>query len=374
MAYPQIIEEFLELVRVPTHSRDERAMADILTAKLRALGCTVSEDEAGAAIGGTAGNLTAVWPGRSDREAICFSAHMDRVANPGTINPQADEAGDRITSDGRTILAADDVSGLAAILDGLRRVSAEGWEHGPVEILFSVAEEVGLQGARQLDISGLKSKTAYILDSTGPVGTLVNRAPTQKTILIKITGRSSHAGMAPEKGINAIMAGAKALAQLKEGRLSPLSTSNFGVICGGKATNIVCDYLEIKGEARSHEAGELADYLAEVRKVFSRTAEECGAGLEIDVQLEYSAFYVRENEPIIARALEVFRRLDCPGRIITGGGGMDGNIFNEKGLPSVGLSTGYENVHTEKEEQSISQLILCGRVVAELIKTAPSAQ
>ncbi|MDR1085456.1 MAG: M20/M25/M40 family metallo-hydrolase [Deltaproteobacteria bacterium] len=371
MPYPRIVEEFLELVRIPTHSYKERAIAEVLKNKLLSLGCHVEEDTAGAAINGEANNLIARWPGRQDREPILFSAHMDRVSNPGQINSVVNLNDDRITSDGQTILAADDISGLVSILEGLRLIEAEGTEHGDVEIVFSVAEEVGLQGARQLDATRIKSQYGYILDSSGSVGTIVNRAPTQKTVTVKIHGLSSHAGMAPEKGINAIMAGAIALSKIKEGRLSPITTSNFGVIHGGKATNIVCDYLVIKGEARSHNEDELADYITHVNEIFTNTILEFGARVEISWDLEYSSFYVKEDDPVITLADKAFKNLGLKTQIITGGGGMDGNIYNEKGIKSVGLSTGYQNVHTEKEEQSISQLILCSRAVAEIIKAAP---
>jgi tripeptide aminopeptidase len=371
VAFPDIVEDFLELVRIPTHSYKERAIADVLTQKLLALGCEVTEDQAGAAIGGDTGNLIARWPGNPDITPLMFSAHMDRVSNPGQINPQVLESEDKITSDGQTILAADDVSGLVAILDGLRRVNAERTERGDVEIVFSVAEEVGLKGAHNLDTSRLKAKMAYVLDSSGNLGDLVNRAPTQVTLTINIKGKSSHAGMAPEEGVNAIRVGAVALSRLREGRLSPETTSNFGIIHGGKATNIVCDYLEIKGEARSHVEGDLQAYIEEVKEVFQKTSQEFKAQTNISLHREYSAFHVKEDEPVIAIASKAIEGLGAKTRVRSSGGGMDGNIFNENGIKAVGLSTGYANVHTEKEEQSISQLILCGRLVAELIKSAP---
>jgi tripeptide aminopeptidase len=295
---------------------------------------------------------------------------MDRVENPGVIVPRVLESENKIVSSGDTILAADDISGVVAILDGIRRVKESGEPHGTVEVVFSVAEEVGLLGARYLDPSALTSKMGYILDSGGPLGTLVNRAPTQYTFLIKIHGKSSHAGMAPEKGLNAINVGAQALMGIKEGRLSPVSTSNFGIICGGKATNIVCNYLEIKGEARSHEERELKEYLAEVDKVFYGTAKERGAKVEIDYTLEYEAFYVKEDEDVISLAYEILEQLGMTPQVLSGGGGNDGNYFNKYGIKSIGLAVGYDKVHTEEEEQSISELIKCGEVVAEIIRRA----
>jgi tripeptide aminopeptidase len=358
----------LELVKVPVHSFKERLIADILTQKLTDLGLSVTEDEAGKAIGGDAGNLIARWPGDPGIPPVLFSAHMDRVANPGSITPVVRESEDRITSSGDTILAADDISGVAAILDGIRRIKESGETHGPVEVVFSVAEEVGLLGARNLDPSALSSKTAYVLDSGGPLGTLVNRAPTQYTFLIRIYGKASHAGMAPEKGINAINIGAQALSRLREGRLSPVTTANFGVIRGGKATNIVCDYLEIEGEARSHDAGELSAYLSEFERVFKNTASERGAKIEIETKLEYEAFYVKEGDPVLEMASSVLSSMGISPSVAPGGGGQDGNWLNKYGVRAVGFATGYDKVHTPEEEQSISQLIRCGEAVAGLIR------
>jgi tripeptide aminopeptidase len=370
VAYPLIIDEFIELVRVPVHSYKERIIADILKNKLGDLGLDVTEDGAGAIIGGDAGNLIARWPGDPGLPSVLFSAHMDRVANPGAIIPEIREAEDRIVSSGPTILAADDISGVVSILDGIRRIKESGEIHGPVEVVFSVAEEVGLMGARNLDPKVLDSKIAYVLDSGGPLGTLVNRAPTQYTFIIRIHGKSSHAGMAPEKGLNAINVGAQALSRIREGRLSPVSTANYGVISGGQATNIVCNYLEIKGEARSHVDSELKDYLAEVDRVFYGTGKERGAKVEIDYALEYEAFYVKEDEPVISLASGVLEGLGIAPRVISGGGGMDGNYLNKFGIKSIGVATGYDKVHTEEEEQSLSGLIKCGEIVAELIRAA----
>ncbi|MDR2340455.1 MAG: M20/M25/M40 family metallo-hydrolase [Deltaproteobacteria bacterium] len=370
MAFPLIIDEFLELVQVPAHSFKERKIADVLKIKLKELGLGVEEDNAGGLINGDCGNLIARWPGDPGKSPLLFSAHMDRVSNPGKIVPIVKESEDRIVSSGDTILAADDVAGIVAILDGIRRVKDGGLPHRPVEVVFSVAEEVGLLGSRNLDPSGLVSKMAYVLDTGGPFGTIVNKAPTQYTFLIRIHGKSSHAGMAPEKGLNAINVGAQALTRIKEGRLSPVTTANYGVISGGKATNIVCDYLEIKGEARSHVESELKDYLAEVDRVFKGTAKERGAGCDMDLTLEYEAFDVPEDDPVIALASGAIRALGVEPAVVGGGGGLDANYFNKFGIRAVGISTGYDKVHTEEEEQSISGLVKCGELVARLMGSA----
>jgi tripeptide aminopeptidase len=366
------LSDFLEMVATPSHSRDERALADLFMSKLLGLGLDleIGEDGAGGLVGGNTGNVVARWPGEPWAEPILFSAHLDRVANPGNIVAIVDEGGDRVVSDGRTILGADDASGLAAILDGLRRARDGGFPHGDVELAITVAEEVGLKGSRCLNYGRLRSRVGFVLDSSGPVGSIVNRAPTQKTVEAVIRGRSSHAGMAPEEGINAIRVAAMALSRLPEGRLSPITTSNFGVIEGGKATNIVCDLVRLRGEARSHDQGELEAYVGLVGQEFGRAALEAGATASLDWELEYEAFHVKEDERAVALASRGLKGLGLEPRTVTGGGGMDAKHFNAHGIRSVGLSTGYKFVHTEKEEQSISELVLCGRAVAEIIKAA----
>lgn len=370
MSQPAIVEEFLELVRLPAGIRRERLVAQAVTAKLKALGFSVEEDETGSKIGGEAGNLIARLEGDPGKPALLFSAHLDRVENHGHIQPRVSDDGRSIRSDGTSILAADDVSGICAILDGVRRVQAEGLTRGTIEVVLSVAEEAGLLGARHLDYSKIRSRMAYVIDTFGPVGTVVNQAPTQYTIKITVRGKSAHAGMEPEKGLNAIKVAAVALARLPEGRLSPRTTSNFGLFNAGQATNIVCRLAEIEGEARSTDPEELAGYLDEVDQVFQRTALEFGADISVERCLEYETFRVDETEEVIRLAGRAMKNLGLNMRIVASGGGSDGNYFNRNGLKAVGLSPGYLRVHTPEEEQPVDQLIKCGELVAEIIREA----
>lgn len=361
-----IVEEFLELVQISAGSRRERQIHQAVAAKLRELGFRVEEDDAGQKIGGEAGNLIALLPGDPALPPLLFSAHLDRVENHGRIRPSVEDG--IIKSDGTSILAADDVSGLCAILDGLRRALAEQLPHGDIEIVFSVAEEIGLLGARHLDYSKLKSKMAFVIDTGGPLGTVVNQCPSQYVMDVVIQGRSAHAGMEPEKGVNAIKVAAEAISRLPQGRLSPHSTSNIGVINGGRATNIVCDRVELKAEARSTIPLELENYLADFKRIFTETAREFGAEATIDSHLEYSTFKVEEDEEVIKLIGRAMGNLGLEMKVTAGGGGMDGNHFNQHGIKAVGLSPGYQGVHTPQETQPVDELVKCGRLVAEIIR------
>ncbi len=365
-----IVNEFLELVQIEVNSRKERLLTDLVKDKLLALGATVEEDGTGAVIGGNSGSLIARLKGDPAKPALLFSAHLDRVPNHGRIKPIVCEAEDLIKSDGTSILGADDASGLAVVLDGVRRALDEKIPRGDIEIVFSVAEEVGLLGARYLDYSKIRAKMAYVFDSGGPLGTIVNQAPTQYTMKIGVYGKGAHAGIEPEKGLSAIMVAARALAKMREGRLSPRSTANFGVIKGGSASNIVCDFVEITAEARSTDPEELRAYMAEVEKTFAETAAEWKTRIEIKPNLEYTTYKVEENSETIQLAVRAMKNLGLAPNVVPSGGGADSNFFNANGIEAVVLSPGYAKVHTSEETQSISQLVRCGQLVAELIREA----
>lgn len=145
MDQKRIIDEFKELVSIEVHSRDERRIADVLKEKLTALGLTVTEDKAGEVLGGNAGNLYAQLPASTDGEPVLFSAHMDRVGNHGHIVPLVKEEEGKIVSDGTSILAGDDIGGVAAILAMLREVKEKQIPHGLIEVAFSVCEETGVE-------------------------------------------------------------------------------------------------------------------------------------------------------------------------------------------------------------------------------------
>jgi len=368
MKQVDIIEEFLELVQLEVYPFKERLMADALKPRLEELGCLVAEDDTGSKINGDAGSLIARLPGDPSRPPVMFAAHMDRVENHGRIRPVIE--GDLIKSDGSSILAADDVSGICAILDGLRRVKAEGSAHGEIEIVMTVGEETGFYGARYLDYTQIKSKNCFVLDAAGPVGLINNECPAYYNISIKVHGRASHAGACPEEGLSAIVVAARLLTGVPSGRLSPLSTSNFGVIKGGAAVNIVPDYCEIEAEARTRRPEEMEEYIARFKETAARIEAETGGRIELDFDLHCPAFKVEEHEEVIQIALAACGELGIEPRLFSSGGNNDCNIFNQHGLKSVGISPGMEKAHTNEEEISIARLRQAGELVAELIRQA----
>lgn len=364
----RVLNDFIELVSLPAKSGDERQVADRIKDKLLALGLEVSEDRVFEKIGGNTGNVFAVLKGDSRLPVVLLSSHMDRVPNNGHIRPQIDAKEGVLRTDGKTILAADDVAGLCAILETLRRLKAEGKPHGDVEVLLTVSEEAGLFGSKEADYSGFKAKIGFVPDCPGRVGKVVNQAPSGVNFEITINGLPAHAGNEPEKGIDAIKVVATALVNLPTGRLSPTMTSNFGVIQGGKVVNVVCARVTLLGEARSTDEVELDTYIEKVKTVFADTAQAFGATVEVKVEKNYPTYQVAEDSVVI-RALKVgFEAEGIPCTCMRSGGGSDANWFNQYGIESVPVAVGYFENHTTQEHVYVEDISACARVMARAIQ------
>lgn len=362
----QILNDFLELVQINSNTCHEREMADRLTKKLLELGCQVTEDNVGEKIGGNAGNLYAVLPGTVPG-SVLLTAHMDRVPGGEDIHPQI--TGDTVTSGGNTILAADDLAGVCTILDCLRRLNSSNQPHCTVEILFTVSEEKGLRGSKNLDYRMLRSKQAYVFDSSGRVGRIINGAPSKANITIRIHGKAAHAGNEPEAGIDGAKICGKILATLETGRLDPETVSNFPIIrTGTVATNIVCDYAEIVGEARSRDHGKLETYLSYLDRTVKEIAAASGARAEVDAAVETYAFSVEEEDAVIHKLVRAMQALHITPNITKGGGCMDANWLNKYGIQSVGVATGYMYNHTTRETLYIQDLCLSGSLAEQIVR------
>src|SRR5690606_30371323 len=236
-----------------------------------------------------------------------------------------------------TILGADDKAGVAALLELARHLTEENVEHGDIQFLITAGEESGLVGAKEFDASLLKAKFGYAVDSDGQVGGIVTSAPNQAKLWTTIYGKTAHAGVAPEKGISAITIAAKAISQMKLGRIDSETTANIGRFEGGKATNIVCEEVHILAEARSISEDKLAAQTAHMESVFEETARSFGCKAKTEVKLMYPGFHFDETEPVVEIAKRAAAKIGRPSPILVSGGGSDANIINGFGIPTVNL-------------------------------------
>lgn len=364
----EIVEEFLQLVKTDVQSRNERKLADVLKEKLIALGLEVVEDDTAVKVGGNAGNIIARLIGKPTLPAVLLAAHMDRVMNSGNIIPLVHEENGIITSDGRSILAADNIAGVCAVLNGIRKIKSSGTRHGDIEIVFSVCEEIGVVGTKHLDYKQFKAKIAYVFDAPGRIGRIITQAPTKCKIKVGVKGRSAHAGNEPEKGLNAIKVAAVALSRLQEGRISAHTTANFGSFHAGNGTNVVCDYAEILGEARSTNDQEIEHYLEDVRRTFAHVADEYKTEIDVNAQILYHSFSIDETAAIARIAAKAMRNIGIDVNFSSSGGGLDGNHFNANGIQAIGIALGYSKNHTQEEQVVIADMVKCGELIPELVK------
>ncbi|NOX62713.1 MAG: M20/M25/M40 family metallo-hydrolase [Chloroflexi bacterium] len=358
----RLVHTFLELVQIDSPSGHEEVIGEHLKARLRDLGCSVEQDEAG--------NLIARLPGDGD-DPILLSAHMDTVGKDTGIKPVIREG--VIYSEGDTILGGDDKSGVAIILETLACLQEHPeWSHPPLEIVISVSEELGLVGAKKLDKSRLQAKWGVVLDAGGPIGVLVYAAPSQDSMKIAILGKKAHAGSEPEKGVNAIRVAAEAIAAMPLGRIDEETTANIGVIQGGEARNIVPDRVDMIAEARSRDEAKLQNQVDAMFRACHDAAARHGARVEFDVESSYRAYRIAPDQPPYIAAARAFQSLGIEVQPKMSGGGTDGNIFNEAGIPCVVLSTGMADVHTPDEHIAIQDMVDAARVLLALVTDAAS--
>lgn len=364
----RLLELFLDLCRADSAPLAEGPLFGVVVGRLEAMGFSVDVDQAGARVGGEVGNLFATMPGRgrlADRPPLLFSAHLDRVAGGIGVRPRVVDG--VVRSGGDTILGADDAAGLAAIIEAYQAILESGEDHPPLECLFTIGEEIGLVGAKEADLSRLRSECGFVLDADGPVGTVIGQAPTQYTLGAKLFGRAAHAGIAPERGVSAIKMAAQAISRMQLGRIDAETTANVGYIAGGGPTNIVPERAEIRAEVRSLDRSKAERQLEQMRRALEGAAADCGGRAEIEVALEYEGFRLSESAEPVVRARRAAERLGLPFAMKATGGGSDANVFNAKGLPCVVLGVGYQAIHTYNEAMPIDELHRLARLVAALI-------
>lgn len=363
----RVVELFLELVQIDSETKHEQLIAPVLVEKLQALGFDVLQDDAHTRNGHGAGNIIATLKGTLDVPAIYFTAHMDTVVPGKAIQPQIREDG-YITSDGTTILGADDKAGLAAMLEMARRLQEQHIAHGDIQFIITAGEESGLVGAKELNPAHITAQYGFAVDSDGKVGGIVVGAPYQAKIEAKIIGKTAHAGVAPEKGISAINVAAKAIANMTLGRIDEETTANIGRFEGGKATNIVCDEVSILAEARSIDEAKLQAQTTHMKETFEQVASSYGARAEVDVQLMYPGFRVSEKDRVVQVAMEAAQSIGRKPQLGVSGGGSDANIIASFGIPTVNLSVGYEDIHTTNERILIGELEILADYLVEIVK------
>jgi tripeptide aminopeptidase len=340
---------------------------------LRELGLDVDEDDAGPKVGSTMGNLFCrLEPTNGGGVPIFLCAHLDTVPPEGPIEPVLLDG--IVTNQEQTILGADNKAAVAAMLDATRRVLEEGRPHAGLELVFTPKEEVGLLGAAAFDHTRLTARLGYVYDQAAPIGEVILGAPYAQSMEVRFHGRASHSGMYPEEGRSAIAAAARAIADLRLGRIDDETTANVGVIEGGTAGNIVPEWCTFLAEARSHDERKLADLVQEMLDAitFAAGVAECDA--ETTVQKSYRGYRFRRDDPAVRLAATALERSGFAPSYALSGGAADANVFNERGVPCVNLANGMASIHTADESIAVSDLEAMVEVTLALVDAAREAE
>ncbi|MEW5818893.1 MAG: M20/M25/M40 family metallo-hydrolase [Cyanobacteriota bacterium] len=363
--YPEVVKTFLEIVPIHNPSENEEELTLWLVDKLTSLELdSLVQDNFGNVVAKINSNIA------DNTKSIMFIAHLDSVNPCKNIETliEKDKNDYIIYSEGETILSADDKAGIAAIVEAIKIIKEGNFEYPDIELVFTVQEEIGLKGSKMLDFGLFKSKYAYSVDAEAPVGTVITQGPSQKRFQIDFWGKSSHAGMAPEKGINSIILASEFLNNIAIGRIDDSTTSNIGLIQGGTANNVVPEHTILKGEIRSlYETkldGILSAYCVEAQKSIEKFP---GAKFDFKEEFAYHGFLIETNHPVVTLALTACDNLSIEPVIKAIGSGSDANIFNYNGIETVILGVGFKKSHSLEEQISFSQLQQICKLIVNII-------
>lgn len=351
----RLIKTFLEIIKIDSPSGFEQAMIKYVRERLAALGIENFCDKFG--------NVIAKIKGSNC--PLLFVAHLDTVEPGRGIIPTVEKG--IVKSRGKTILGADNKSGVAAILEMATAASETSLNHPEIEIVFTLSEEVANLGAVNLDYSSIRSKQGFSFDSSSPVGTIIMASPFYNSFDITILGKEAHAGH-PERAVNALKILGGALRRLPLGIVDEKTLLNIGVIDGGYVRNTIPGMITLKGEVRSFEEKNLETATRKVIELFTEAAKLFGGNIRYEVIRENGGFKFCEEEPLVQQVISAVKNLNLEPILKETSGCYDANIFHDRGIKILNLGNGTKDNHTVNERISIKDLVLTAELALKLLK------
>ena len=358
-------ENFIKMIQIYSPSRNEKEMADWIENWLTERNIPFRADNAGEAYGGNGRNIVAFLKGTQEGMPLGFGAHMDQIEPCKNVKPVIE--GNVIRTDLTTTLGGDDKAGIAAILEAVEDLLETDAPHRDIYLMFTCSEEISMLGTKHMDLSMLPCKDLVIVDATGDTGVVAYKAPAMTAIEITFHGKKAHAGIEPEKGINAIAAASKAISDMHIGRIDVETTSNIGRIEGGSATNIVTDEVTFTAEIRSHSMEKLAQEVAYMESCCKNAAEIMGASYEMKQELAYPTLSLDLDCELVKETEKAMQAENIPMDFMVIGGGSDANVLAGHGYRSVILGCGMQKVHTVEEAIDMDQLCKAAAVLRRMM-------
>ena len=370
----RMLDTFLQMARIDSEFGKEKQMQDFITKTLEEIGADIYIDHAGETYATNAqGNVIGRLPGTYKSEPFVLVTHMDTVSPGQGVRPVVKK--DCVTSDGTTILGADDKAGVALVLELLRTLQEQQVPHPPVEAVFTLNEECGMMGSKHLEYHKLKGREGLVLDNE-ELGEVLVQGPAADMLEVWVHGLPAHAGVCPENGISAVEVAAYALSQMKLGRVDSDTVTNFAVIQGGKAINIVTDEVYLKADARSLKEEKLEKQLAHIRACFDKAVKKytkkidgkiCKPSYKMNVIKRYSAVNVDKKHPIVQAVIRAAKKQGFPMRAASSGGGCDGNVLSGHGFTLPNFGIGVRDCHTVHEKLVLDEFYAAFYIVLETI-------
>jgi len=367
---------------------EESAIADAVSQELQRVGVPASAiryDEAHQriALPTQTGNLWVDLPGTASGPRLLFSTHLDTVPLCAGVVPSRE--GDRIVSDGTTALGGDNRTGCAVLVTLVETLIKQGLPHPPITLLFTVREESGLHGARELDPADLNGASMCFNVDGQLASQLIIGAVGQQNWEAEIIGKAAHAGVAPERGISATLVGSLALAEAHQGgwfgkveKGDRRGTSNAGIFGGkpgkpaGDATNVVTDYVHIVGEARSPSSEFAAEIAGAYEAAFAKARQQVRdvdgnvAEVTFTGKAAYPPFSVALDHPAVTHAKKAVEAIGLTPTTLFSNGGLDANWLDQHGVPTVTIGAGQYEIHTIKEYVDLPEFVQGCRLAVAL--------
>lgn len=362
----ELIDHFIALASIDSPSLNERSIADHLKKFLSPFNVKVIEDASATVVNGNTGNLICLPPHYdSQRPSIALCAHLDTVQPTKDLKPVVND--EKISSDGTTILGADNREGLAILTALMKHLSKIPSPVANFICVFTVGEELGMYGANAVDLAPYNVREAYVFDCSKRPGIYIKDCAGCLVFTARVRGISAHAGVAPEQGLSAIMLAANALTSVKFGRIDEETTSNIGTISGGSATNVVPDEVILNGEVRSFTPEKIETEFSKITKAFQSPIDGVGK-FSITSQMDFHPYVLTDDSPVVQKIEKAIASVGLTPHGIRYTGGSDANSYNAKNIPAVNIGIGAQKPHSHEEFILIEDLLTSMEIAVALVR------
>jgi tripeptide aminopeptidase len=356
-----LIDLFLQLAHINAMSGAEKPVVEFIQEFLSNYEVDIQEDDAHRVDGGNAGNV--ICRVGSGGHTVLL-AHMD-TARP-TENVQPKVGSDRITSDSRSILGADNRAGVAILLNTLQQALEQTQPCQDFTAVFTVCEETTLSGSRHLSL-GKQIEMGYVFDSSLRPGNFIHGTYGAQRFEIQVNGKAAHSGIEPEKGVNAILAASRAISDLSLGRLNGGILANIGTIHGGSGINVVPAEVHMEGEVRGRDRREVLATVDQISERFLEAARPLEASVDFNAVWDFEPYFIPTDAEVCQRLITAIQGVGLSAIPHVTATGSDANSLNLKGIYALDLGIGAQKPHSDDEFILIEDLVKSAEIALKLI-------